>query len=99
VVKNADWLIDLGPLGGDRGGEIVAQGTPEQVALVAASYTGQYLRKVLPAERIAAVKRAAKRNGASGNGAKPATKATRAGASKRVVASNGSAKKPAKARR
>ena len=99
VVKNADWLIDLGPLGGDRGGEIVAQGTPEQVALVAASYTGQYLRKVLPAERIAAEKRAAKRNGASGNGAKPATKATRAGASKRVVASNGSAKKPAKARR
>jgi len=82
VVKNADWLIDLGPLGGDRGGEIVAQGTPEQVALVAASYTGQYLRKVLPAERIAAEKRAAKRNGASGNGAKAGAKMPAAGKAK-----------------
>ncbi|HYM15110.1 MAG TPA: excinuclease ABC subunit UvrA [Dehalococcoidia bacterium] len=72
VVKNADWIIDLGPLGGDRGGEIVAQGTPEQVALVEASYTGLYLRKVLPAQRVAAEKRAAKRNGASSNGAKAA---------------------------
>ena len=47
VVKNADWIIDLGPLGGDRGGELVAVGTPEQVAQVEASYTGQFLRDVL----------------------------------------------------
>jgi len=47
VIKTADWLIDLGPEGGDGGGAIVAQGTPEQVAQVAASYTGQFLRDLL----------------------------------------------------
>ena len=47
VIKTADWLIDLGPEGGDRGGEIVACGTPEQVAKVTRSHTGQYLRKML----------------------------------------------------
>jgi len=44
VVRAADWIIDLGPEGGDRGGSIVAQGTPEQIAAVAGSYTGQFLR-------------------------------------------------------
>jgi excinuclease ABC subunit A len=47
VIKTADWIIDLGPEGGDRGGEIIAAGTPEQVAKVTKSYTGQYLRKML----------------------------------------------------
>jgi len=47
VIKSADWVLDLGPEGGDRGGEIVAQGTPEQVAKVSQSYTGQYLKKEL----------------------------------------------------
>ena len=47
VIKQADWIIDLGPEGGDRGGEIVCEGTPEQVAKVNKSYTGQYLKKVL----------------------------------------------------
>ena len=47
VIKTADWVIDLGPEGGDRGGEIIAVGTPEQVSRVARSYTGQYLRKLL----------------------------------------------------
>jgi excinuclease ABC subunit A len=47
VIKCADWIIDLGPEGGDRGGEIVATGTPEQVAKKAGSYTGEYLAKVL----------------------------------------------------
>jgi excinuclease ABC subunit A len=47
VVKTADWIIDLGPEGGDEGGYIVAQGTPEQVAQVAKSYTGQSLERVL----------------------------------------------------
>lgn len=47
VIKTADHVIDLGPEGGDRGGLIVAEGTPEQVAQVDASYTGQYLRRVL----------------------------------------------------
>ena len=47
VIKSSDYLIDLGPEGGDRGGMIVAKGTPEQVAKVEESYTGQYLKKVL----------------------------------------------------
>ncbi len=48
AIRCADWLIDLGPEGGDRGGEIVVTGTPEQVADCPESYTGQYLRQVLP---------------------------------------------------
>ena len=47
VIKVADWIVDLGPEGGDAGGEIVAEGTPEMVARVEASYTGQYLRRWL----------------------------------------------------
>jgi excinuclease ABC subunit A len=47
IIKVADWIIDLGPEGGDGGGEIVAAGTPEHVARVEASYTGQFLRDVL----------------------------------------------------
>ena len=47
VVKTADWIIDLGPDGGDKGGTIIAQGTPEDVAKVKNSYTGQYLKKML----------------------------------------------------
>ena len=46
VLKVADYLIDLGPEGGDKGGEVVACGTPEQVAACASSYTGQFLRMV-----------------------------------------------------
>jgi excinuclease ABC subunit A len=47
VIKAADWVIDLGPEGGGAGGEVVAYGTPEDVAKVEASYTGQYLRRVM----------------------------------------------------
>ncbi len=47
VIKTADHIIDLGPEGGDRGGEVIATGTPEEVAAVMRSYTGQYLRKML----------------------------------------------------
>ncbi len=47
VIKTADWVIDLGPEGGPGGGQIIAQGTPEDVAKVAASYTGQFLKRVL----------------------------------------------------
>ncbi len=49
VIKTADWIIDLGPDGGNKGGQIVAQGTPEEVAQVADSYTGAYLKRVLAA--------------------------------------------------
>jgi excinuclease ABC subunit A len=44
VIKTADWIIDLGPEGGDKGGKLVAAGTPEAVAQVKESYTGQYLK-------------------------------------------------------
>ncbi len=47
VIKCADWIIDLGPEGGEKGGELVAEGTPEEVAMMKKSYTGQYLKRVL----------------------------------------------------
>jgi excinuclease ABC subunit A len=47
VIKTADWVIDLGPEGGVKGGEIVAEGTPEQVAKEPRSYTGHYLAPIL----------------------------------------------------
>ena len=43
VIKSSDWVVDLGPGGGDKGGNVVAEGTPRQVAKVKQSYTGQYL--------------------------------------------------------
>jgi excinuclease ABC subunit A len=52
VIKQADWIIDLGPEGGEAGGRIVAQGTPEQVARVKKSYTGQSLARLLPAAGV-----------------------------------------------
>jgi excinuclease ABC subunit A len=54
VIKQADWIIDLGPEGGEAGGEIIATGTPEQIADVADSATGQFLRHVLPKAAVAA---------------------------------------------
>ena len=49
VIKTADWIIDLGPEGGDGGGQIIATGTPEDVAANKASFTGEYLKDLLPA--------------------------------------------------
>ncbi|KRM82283.1 excinuclease ABC, A subunit [Limosilactobacillus coleohominis DSM 14060] len=57
VVKSADWLIDLGPEGGDAGGYVVSTGTPEEVAKVKESYTGQYLKPMLERDREWAAKR------------------------------------------
>ena len=54
VIKQADWIVDLGPEGGEAGGEVIATGTPEQVAEVDRSATGQYLREILPARETAA---------------------------------------------
>jgi excinuclease ABC subunit A len=47
MIKTADWIVDMGPEGGDKGGQVVAVGTPEEIAKVKASYTGQYLKKIL----------------------------------------------------
>jgi excinuclease ABC subunit A len=58
VIKTADWIIDLGPEGGDKGGEIVATGTPEDVARVRASFTGRYLAPYLQAKAAKSRKRA-----------------------------------------
>jgi excinuclease ABC subunit A len=63
VIKSADWLIDLGPEGGDQGGKVIATGTPEQVARNAQSHTGKYLARVLAANGNGYAKRAG--NGAS----------------------------------
>ncbi len=54
VIKSADWIIDLGPEGGSGGGRVIAEGTPEEVALNPASYTGQYLRPILEQTSLAA---------------------------------------------
>jgi excinuclease ABC subunit A len=72
VIKSADWVIDLGPEGGDRGGRIVATGTPEQVARNPHSHTGKFLARVL----------ANHHNGHGGNGAHPALAGTAARAEK-----------------
>jgi excinuclease ABC subunit A len=54
VVKTADWVIDIGPEGGDGGGQIVGVGTPEAIAKIAGSHTGKYLKDMLKARRMAA---------------------------------------------
>ncbi len=54
VIKQADWIIDLGPEGGENGGTVIAEGTPEDVAQVKGSYTGQYLQQMLKAHRALA---------------------------------------------
>jgi excinuclease ABC subunit A len=51
VIKSADWLVDLGPEGGDGGGWLVAEGTPEAVSRVRKSYTGQYLKQVFDGQK------------------------------------------------
>src|SRR5690606_33839464 len=71
VIKSADWLIDMGPEGGNRGGTVVAIGTPEELAETAESYTGRFLRHMLgmqgeaTGEFTVARERAARANGAS----------------------------------
>jgi excinuclease ABC subunit A len=59
VIKTADWIVDLGPEGGDAGGRVVAVGTPEEIASNPASYTGQYLKQVFDRRRSGKTKRAA----------------------------------------
>jgi excinuclease ABC subunit A len=88
VIKSADWIIDLGPEGGDRGGSIVATGTPEEVAVAAGSYTGEVLAPLLGLDRKAS----------NGNGTAPArrpaakaAKAVKAAKSKKAVPVNGNA--------
>ncbi|MEV6271940.1 excinuclease ABC subunit UvrA [Kribbella sp. NPDC051936] len=93
VIKTADWLIDLGPDGGRRGGTLVAEGTPEQVAANPASYTGQFLAEILEGR---AAKPSAKKAAAKSVPAKKAV-AKKAAPAKKAVAKKTAAKKaPAK---
>jgi excinuclease ABC subunit A len=57
VIKSSDWVIDMGPEGGFRGGTVVAEGTPEDVSTVSASYTGQFLAEILKTNRKAPAKK------------------------------------------
>ncbi|PZG21701.1 excinuclease ABC subunit A [Micromonospora craterilacus] len=80
VIKSADWLIDMGPEGGHRGGTVLATGSPEEVAEVAESHTGQFLRTVLKLDgsakgAAAATARAAKANGSRSRGGRKAAAA------------------------
>jgi excinuclease ABC subunit A len=68
VIKTADWIIDMGPEGGAAGGEIIATGTPEQVARVARSYTGQHVKPLLERTRSSSRKAS---SGAGSGGARP----------------------------
>jgi excinuclease ABC subunit A len=64
VIKTADWVVDLGPEGGHRGGEIIAVGTPEQIAANSSSYTGQFLSRILSSAPAGATAKPAKRKSA-----------------------------------
>jgi len=75
VIKTADWVLDLGPEGGDGGGKIVAQGTPEDVAKVKASHTGRYLAETLKRQAERQRAQTPKRKAAAAEA--PAPKATR----------------------
>ncbi|GAA1760386.1 excinuclease ABC subunit UvrA [Luedemannella helvata] len=94
VIKTADWIIDMGPEGGHKGGTVVAVGTPEEIAEIPESYTGQWLRHVLkldgePSGATKATSRAAKANGAAARKAARTTAkapAKAAGKSRKVTA-------------
>jgi excinuclease ABC subunit A len=81
VIKTADWIVDLGPEGGTRGGTLVAEGTPEEVAANPASYTGHFLTEILAG-------RGAKPSARKAAGRKPAAK--------KAAAKKTTAKRPAK---
>mgnify|MGYP002623072878 CR=1 FL=1 len=82
VIKTADWILDLGPEGGDGGGQIVAMGTPEEVAKVKASHTGRYLAEALKRHGERSKAQAPKRKAAAAEA--PARKATRKNGRKRA---------------
>jgi len=97
VIKTCDYLIDLGPEGGEGGGMIVAAGTPEQVAAVEESYTGEYLRRIFEKAGRSVKGVASRSNGGSGKG--KASRSKREGAEKAPVRRSPEAtaeKKPAK---
>ncbi|MCU1537362.1 MAG: Excinuclease subunit, partial [Humibacillus sp.] len=106
VIKNADWIIDMGPEGGSRGGYVVAEGTPEQVAEVEASHTGRFLKPILERTarttdrasrgRAAAADASTRRSVSASTTNHPATKATTKKAATSTTSATTSAKTPAR---
>jgi len=92
VIKTADWLIDMGPEGGSRGGTVIAEGTPEQIAANSRSYTGEFLRPILMGREVPVGEAQPSLMDAPTNGSRPAAKktaakkATAAGTKKTVTA-------------
>ena len=102
VIKTADWLVDMGPEGGNRGGYVVAEGTPEQVAAVPESYTGQFLAPLLEGRSIGTARRSATRKAPAkraparepaGKAAGPRKTATRASAGNAAAGNAAAAKR------
>jgi excinuclease ABC subunit A len=75
VIKTADWIVDMGPEGGSRGGMVVAEGTPEQIAATPGSFTGEFLAPLLAGREAAQPKRRRASAAASANGTKRRTTA------------------------
>gem|GEM_PF-2144547 len=101
VIKTADWIIDLGPEGGDGGGTVIAEGTPEHVASVGGSYTGKFLAPILDGRANRSSNgstTSAKKNGSGSNGSKPTRKKVTATKAKAPTAAK-KKKKPAKAKK
>ena len=98
VIKTADWIIDLGPLGGDGGGELVVAGTPEEVAATLESFTGQFLAELLERRATAKGKPATpkKKAPAKKKRAKVAAAAKSEKGAKKVASANGGKRRPAR---
>ncbi|MGW5027886.1 excinuclease ABC subunit UvrA, partial [Streptomyces albidoflavus] len=97
VIKTADWVVDMGPEGGNGGGLVVAEGTPEEVAGVPASHTGKFLQDVLGADRISEASAAPRSGGARKTGATRKAVAAKKPAAKKAAAKKTGAKNaPAK---
>ncbi|MER8045074.1 excinuclease ABC subunit UvrA [Streptomyces sp. NPDC094032] len=101
VIKTADWVIDMGPEGGNGGGLVVAEGTPEEVASVPASHTGKFLREILGADRISDASVPAARSAKKAPAKKaPAKKApAKKAAATKATATKAAAKKAAPAKK
>jgi excinuclease ABC subunit A len=102
VIKTADWIIDMGPEGGSRGGMVVAEGTPEAVAADPESFTGQFLKPLLDGREAVQPKRRASAKTATKTATKPvkgrtATKATKATKPSKSTNTAKASKAPARA--
>jgi excinuclease ABC subunit A len=95
VIKNADWIVDMGPEGGNGGGRVIAEGTPEQVALVEDSYTGQFLAPVLARGKRATSLTGAKVSASSAQALAVRKNAVTKSAAKKTAVRKSAAKKSA----